>query len=368
MQEFLSQSNPGAIEYPPISGIYNVFFTADIFLKKCKIETPSIQRELDPESVNQLENDIKSKAEVNGYYDFGIFEMAELQGILNLCNGQHRYQVLKNIVEKCNPGVISVQVRIKGVHNESELNEYWKICNASQPQAIFQNSDQQIMINQLKKHLLGKYPKFISKGKNPHKPNLNLEHLINHLQDNLILNQLQLTHKTHLIELVEELNNYYQKNRYNEEKWTQWKIRAEAKRWKTKTEKKETTHLLFLGIWPDYEWIDRLIINRKQGLSYEEMNHYWKNVSNKKRIRPRLRQEVWNKHNSGCPIEAGHCFVCGEILSFRNMQCGHIKAHYFGGSTTVDNLEPICGSCNQEMGVEDLMVFKKRNYPSNLKN
>ena len=41
------------------------------------------------------------------------------------------------------------------------------------------------------------------------------------------------------------------------------------------------------------------------------------------------------------------------------MQCGHIKSVFYGGRTNIDNLEPICTKCNLDMGIKNLMDYKK---------
>ena len=54
----------------------------------------------------------------------------------------------------------------------------------------------------------------------------------------------------------------------------------------------------------------------------------------------------------------GKCRCClRETISIGNFHAGHIKAHANGGSTTLDNLVPICALCNTSMGKHDLKDF-----------
>lgn len=45
----------------------------------------------------------------------------------------------------------------------------------------------------------------------------------------------------------------------------------------------------------------------------------------------------------------GRCVQCGEIPSKR-LQKDHITPIYQGGSDGIDNLQPLCGSCNARKG------------------
>ena len=64
------------------------------------------------------------------------------------------------------------------------------------------------------------------------------------------------------------------------------------------------------------------------------------------------RKEVWTKRNGESVM--GKCYCCEENLHILDMECGHIISHYHGGSTELENLEPICKKCNSQMGVMDM--------------
>jgi 5-methylcytosine-specific restriction endonuclease McrA len=54
----------------------------------------------------------------------------------------------------------------------------------------------------------------------------------------------------------------------------------------------------------------------------------------------------------------GKCQCClRETISIGNFHAGHIKAHANGGSSTLDNLVPICMLCNTSMSKHDLKEF-----------
>lgn len=67
---------------------------------------------------------------------------------------------------------------------------------------------------------------------------------------------------------------------------------------------------------------------------------------------------VWN---TKVGIEKGcvNCPVCNtNKITQLTFEAGHIIAEAKGGLTTVDNLEPICSTCNKSMGTQNLNEYK----------
>ena len=57
-------------------------------------------------------------------------------------------------------------------------------------------------------------------------------------------------------------------------------------------------------------------------------------------------------------LREGLCQCCKrETISIGNFHAGHVKAHINGGSSSLDNLVPICMLCNTSMGKYDLNEF-----------
>lgn len=77
----------------------------------------------------------------------------------------------------------------------------------------------------------------------------------------------------------------------------------------------------------------------------------------KRRISAALRRMVWNTY-IGEYIGRATCACCGAapITPF-TFQCGHVVAEARGGPTVLQNLRPICASCNASMGTKDMRVF-----------
>ena len=61
----------------------------------------------------------------------------------------------------------------------------------------------------------------------------------------------------------------------------------------------------------------------------------------------------------------GKCFVCEKDIDYDEFECGHVTAAFWGGNQSLNNLEPICGPCNRDMGVENLNEYKRKFYQMN---
>ncbi len=73
-----------------------------------------------------------------------------------------------------------------------------------------------------------------------------------------------------------------------------------------------------------------------------------------------LKKLVWNKY-IGKEIGQAKCYCCKltdiHQISFH---CGHVIAEKNGGNLTVENLRPICQSCNSSMRTQNMEEFMKK--------
>jgi chromosome segregation ATPase len=80
----------------------------------------------------------------------------------------------------------------------------------------------------------------------------------------------------------------------------------------------------------------------------------------KKAIPKILKNKVWSKH-IGIEIGQTKCLCCKFVdISQLNFHCGHIISEKDGGELTMENLKPICGSCNASMGTMNMDEFIKK--------
>jgi len=78
----------------------------------------------------------------------------------------------------------------------------------------------------------------------------------------------------------------------------------------------------------------------------------------RKTIPQPLRRQVWETYNGYKYNVKCYCCKHNNINPFQ-FECGHVVADAKGGSINVNNLRPICSSCNKSMGTNNLYDFKK---------
>jgi hypothetical protein len=77
----------------------------------------------------------------------------------------------------------------------------------------------------------------------------------------------------------------------------------------------------------------------------------------KKSIPLTLKRNVWNKH-IGEDIGKTLCLCCKLTdITQLNFSCGHIISEFNGGELKLNNLKPICISCNSSMGIKNMDDF-----------
>ena len=77
-----------------------------------------------------------------------------------------------------------------------------------------------------------------------------------------------------------------------------------------------------------------------------------------------LKETVWKKYMGN--KQEGKCYCCNiTTINTFSFEAGHVISVKYKGPTTVENLRPICRSCNSSMGTENLEDFRKAHFPSN---
>jgi hypothetical protein len=80
----------------------------------------------------------------------------------------------------------------------------------------------------------------------------------------------------------------------------------------------------------------------------------------KKAIPAALKRKVWAKW-LGEETGKAKCLCCNLTdITQLNFHCGHIISEAEGGELKVDNLKPICQSCNSSMGTTNMEEFMKK--------
>ena len=88
----------------------------------------------------------------------------------------------------------------------------------------------------------------------------------------------------------------------------------------------------------------------------------------KDKIPAAVRNSVWNTY-IGTENSIGKCLCCSlETISRGNYHCGHVISEKNHGKVTIQNLRPICLTCNTSMGTQNMISFIKKHGLSKHKN
>lgn len=93
---------------------------------------------------------------------------------------------------------------------------------------------------------------------------------------------------------------------------------------------------------------DEIVAAKPKAVTIIPVEEKPKIVVAEKKIKKPVRMQVWmNTYGkSGC----AECPFCKTEISMFQFECGHIVSAANGGETIVENLSPICSTCNKSMG------------------
>lgn len=352
MDPLLESSLYEPIEFPKSSGNYVIYLTKRDFLRFISLNITEIQRELDMEWVDRLRTKAHSMFQDCGYYDFGLFHIGNYKSTLYILDGQHRYMVLKETPEE-----VEIQVKVYNCKTKDNMNNIFQMINGGKPFQSFESISDQIMVNTFRKHMMTRYKSYLSSAKKPRCPKINLDTMIAKMIEIHFIETMNFKTPEQLIECVEAVNDFYRFTTM--ETFTHWHIKNVFELKQKCIEKSlRSNKPLLLGMYDHFEWMDLLTRCKVEGLDFKKVPHCPSNY--RERISKPLRKRVWEKRN-GKTLE-GQCYCCRKEIDYDSFECGHIQAVFYGGATTLDNLEPICKVCNRDMGTENLEVFIQKNY------
>ena len=307
------------------------------------ILSPECQRPIDDAHVQSFYN-----YQVDYYKKNG--ELIIVHNIV-LCNfekkeytmdGQHRIKALR-LLRKLIPSDVfsksSILVTMLYANSKEELNEKFILCNKNKP--LSPKPPYYKPIEQYLRDTFGKYHK---NTMNPRGPNWNIDNIVKKMEFLEFHNYIT---QDELIEEINTIQQYYKKNIQH--------IPKNSRDGKILKSKSKQDNYLVLSLFTKMEWISSILYKKNNMLlSYDNIpDHSHSRI----RISPILRQNVWKKRNT---MIDGDCYCCNSSIQYNNFECGHIVSVFCRGDTTLNNLEPICSSCNKDMGIQHLEEYRKR--------
>lgn len=333
-------------------------------LTNLEIDIPTIQRLLNKEHVIEIANEIVKYQDL--LYDNRILLGYHAEKLW-LIDGMHRLFALKYLKEN-NPEFIlqnPIWIHIKECKSMEEISETYRMVNRNYPLDEFQtnllsnsNTDEHVIYVDVLKYFNQKYKSYLSKENvEPRIPGINIEKTIKKMSNiriqtgETLLQFLKITNSIELLDKIEQINlkvkeSFMQlysklviKHRSNETDKKYIKYRDQI------STKSKHGHELYLGL--PIDWF-KLFYDINYPLIYPDYQIVNKSDSVK---------DVWNNHS--VELDYAMCFCCEKNqIQKDNCHMGHILAKRYGGLFTVDNLRPICISCNCRMGTIDLFEFK----------
>jgi hypothetical protein len=319
----------------------------------------NIQRLLNKDHVQQLVTD-----QMKEYERFGCFSIlqsitcADMNNKRYILDGQHRVAAFKLLKSLKYPMAQHIPLVVYKTESIQELKDYYIRINKHHPINPLEVTETWFLYGKdfciWFKETYNVYVK--NTEKTCHCPHINLKDMMNYN----VFERLQV--KTNfesekskyclLIDTISKLNMFIANNFENIKKI---QLASEFTKKLDKCYEKNREHPCFLGIWRQFEWIEicLYIIQNNTAVDVINLSLF---CNTRKKIPKALRIQVWKKRNGN--FFDGKCFVCDDELHSENMECGHIIPHVYNGSIELDNLEPICKTCNRDMGVMNLNVYK----------
>nr|QFG74424.1 MAG: hypothetical protein [Megaviridae environmental sample] len=338
-----------------------VVFTSTIkhilqYIDDGTIKVPDFQREIDDRKVDGFVKEcLRGLTRNQNIFIQSEFKLAcntvGTDCIIWLVDGQHRLKAARILCEQTDhiKDTDSIRLTIAKCDTYEDCYRYFKTMNISSDiEPIYKDLESSFndrLILELKSYLKIHYKKGFSTQKNHSKyyhideflslfqyDNFKETEYIDH-QNQLLLDKI----KFKLKEFNQLIKEYISKNTDKYSLHTNSKL--------------ERTNIYFtlkyVNILELFKNKDTILVVKSE----------LKPKQKKKNISKRLRLEVWNQ-NIGKNKRTGDCYECDASIKIEDFACGHIIAESKGGSTTIDNLAPVCTICNQSMQTENMNKFK----------
>jgi 5-methylcytosine-specific restriction endonuclease McrA len=92
------------------------------------------------------------------------------------------------------------------------------------------------------------------------------------------------------------------------------------------------------------------------------LDPYKKSEKKRRPIDKNVRHLVWTKYNKSSL--SGKCYCCKTPITYQHFHVGHNKAVAKGGKDNINNLRPICSSCNNSMRTMSIEQYKAKYFGS----
>jgi hypothetical protein len=342
-------------------------------------KVPEIQRIVDNTHIDRMIKD--QKLEYTRYNTFSMiqsftvaYNLQENKGYI--LDGQHRMETYSRLREQgYNINDVIVPVVQYNVNSDEEVNDYFYKINKHSPiRPIFNiASGEKDIIQKLVNYYTEKYFKGHYNDEDNDKimdryncPHISLHNLGKHIKSRNIIDILSKYNKTtdDFITIVKNINAFFETALMNDLCYGSYvnHFINKYELCRKKQEKTKCPNACFLGIFRNFEWLDIAIHILSNSADIDVEGHgivkklLLKCEKKRESIPYDIRKNVWKKYNTG--DMTGKCYVCDNVIEFKEMECSHVIAYALGGDNSLDNLQPCCKSCNRDMDIMNLDEYK----------
>ncbi len=306
---------------------------------------PEIQRSVNNNTVDEI---YKKEAEfysIHGSYLLGgVVAVCIIRGDNSeyLIDGQHRMSAYARLSREFPEREMIIHIDQYTCDNKEALEQIYKMVNTSQPNDISRMSVGVYKLkHEISEFLRKQFPAYLKTSARPQPPNINLELL----QSKLDQVPLGIFASMEFCKQIILLNKFYSEVPY--ETFAKWRVER-----KHVDAVKQKANQMFLGIYKEFEWVDRIVQAKTNNTPYSEMVHY--SSTYREKITKLLRRAVWDSKST-----EKTCYCCGDTIYSDTFHCGHVIPVSKGGETKKENLRAICAGCNGDMGTMNLEEYKE---------
>ncbi len=327
-------------------------------LVKLEFHIPSIQRleykDKIKEIVEYQENYFKEKKCFNF---LGVINICILQDKMYIIDGQHRYKATLKLHHNGYRNE-PISVEITKVKSIDELKCNYELLNKNTPLPEFEFGipDDNEIHNEILEHFLDRYGELFSDKVKVRRPNISrikFEEAIDFLRGKLKTPNAQI-----LINQIEKENSNI--SNWNINNFPKINILNNPQNTITpcKTWKFYLGMFFFNGQNYCYDWVKSIIKNE----TGEELEVIKIKKNRKAHIPRSIKNQSWDKY-IGKELGTAKCYCCRHNeISKNDFQAGHYISEANGGEVKVDNIRPICSTCNQSMGTKNMDEFISTYY------
>ena len=313
------------------------------------IKTPEFQTELNDDKVNEMKNVFYNVKHFIASMSLLVIAKIVIGNNIEylLVDGQHRFHMIVDLLEEDPEINESILVSIIDITCKDELLKLFEMINKDSEKCVFPKLDifDKEIYEKIKEKLNMHYIDCLPKRKNPYSKCYTLIGFIEELTQRNYFGKFRESKKFNMLD--KNISEEIYKILLKKEKKFFGKINYLEKVCDTtnnfSVEEKNLIHNKSCMFFKNNNFIDWLLDDTIDPIHNDNLRI---------KVSTQLKKDVWKKEFGS--VTSGKCpiFNCHNILSLNvqnSWQCGHLISRYNKGDTSLDNLRPICPSCNNDM-------------------